>query len=75
MNDSLTLVDAPCDAFLSSRITYKHSALSSPKTDYLQAKVALKDKSNGTVSTEWFVINIDIEEGETNQPPTFRYSR
>ena len=72
-NDSAVTVDVGCDTFLSSRITYRHTALSSPKTDYLQGLILIKNVSNGAeVDREWFSIRVTIEEGLDNRPPTFR---
>lgn len=76
VNDSLVLVDVSCDLFLSSQITYKHNALTSPKTDYVQVRVEVRDSRQTTgaqaVKQQWFAIKINIEQGTDNQPPTFR---
>ena len=77
VNDSLALVDVSCDAFLSSQITYKHNALRSPKTDYLQVRVVLTDnpqnaEGSQSMKQQWFAIRVNIEQGADNQPPEFR---
>lgn len=73
VNNSLLLVNASCDTFLSSRITYRNTALTSPKTDYLQGHVIITNTSNGlAVNHEWFTVRVNIEAGITNQPPVFR---
>ena len=73
VNDSSVTVDAGCGTFLSSMVTYRHTALVSPKTDYLQGLVTIKNISDGAeVKRQWFSIRITIEDGMVNQPPTFR---
>ncbi|XP_038063406.1 extracellular matrix protein 3-like [Patiria miniata] len=64
-----------CADFLDLGLQYRHtSANDSPRMDHIPMVVELQDESGNVVQQEYFQVDVIIEEGAENNPPSFSNS-
>ena len=64
-----------CTDFLDLGITYRHTSLNdSPRMDHIPMFVELQDADGNVVQQEYFQVDVIIEEGLENNPPSFSNS-
>ncbi len=64
-----------CDEFLALGITYLHTSLNdSPRMDHIPMVVELQDADGNVAQQEYFQVDIRIDGGAENNPPSFSNS-